>query len=144
MKTDTIVCCVVALLLGMLLANMLKNVCGCKLTEGQCSGPYTGMNVLQQMADGPDGNPSACRTCLGDNSEQWETNWSTNCGGNPSRVPAPAAPASQSTACVGVDESTPWKDWPAGCMDCFREGLNSQEGMKDFLQAMNDCGANVG
>ena len=35
MKTETIVCCVVALLLGMLLANMLKNVCGCKLTEGQ-------------------------------------------------------------------------------------------------------------
>ena len=34
MKTDTIVYCVVALLLGMLLANMLKSVCGCKLTEG--------------------------------------------------------------------------------------------------------------
>ena len=35
MNKQTIVCCVVALLLGMLLANMLKNVCGCKLTEGQ-------------------------------------------------------------------------------------------------------------
>ena len=35
MKTETIVCCVVALLLGMLLANMLKNVCGCKVFEGQ-------------------------------------------------------------------------------------------------------------
>ena len=34
MKTETIVMCVVALLFGMLLANMLKNVCGCKLTEG--------------------------------------------------------------------------------------------------------------
>ena len=39
MKTDTIVCCVVALLLGMLLANMLKNVCGCKLVEGQNRNP---------------------------------------------------------------------------------------------------------
>jgi hypothetical protein len=35
MKTETIVYCVVALLLGMLLANMLKNVCGCKnVVEG--------------------------------------------------------------------------------------------------------------
>ena len=35
MKTETIVMCVVALLLGMLLANMLKDVCGCKTVEGQ-------------------------------------------------------------------------------------------------------------
>ena len=34
MNSDTIVYCVVALLLGMLLANMLKNVCGCKTVEG--------------------------------------------------------------------------------------------------------------
>ena len=34
MNNQTIVCCVVALLLGMLLANMLKNVCGCKTVEG--------------------------------------------------------------------------------------------------------------
>ena len=34
MKTDQIVMCVVALLLGMLLANMLQNVCGCKVVEG--------------------------------------------------------------------------------------------------------------
>ena len=37
MNNQTIVCCVVALLLGMLLANMLKSVCGCKLTEGAVS-----------------------------------------------------------------------------------------------------------
>ena len=30
MKTETIVMCVVALILGMLMANMLKSVCGCK------------------------------------------------------------------------------------------------------------------
>ena len=34
MNSETIVYCVVALLLGMLLANMLKNVCGCKTIEG--------------------------------------------------------------------------------------------------------------
>ena len=34
MDSKTIVMCVVALLLGMLLANMLKSVCGCKTVEG--------------------------------------------------------------------------------------------------------------
>ena len=37
MKTETIVMCVVALLLGMLLFHMLTNVCGCKTVEGQHS-----------------------------------------------------------------------------------------------------------
>ncbi len=35
MNSQTIVYCVVALILGMLLANMLKGVCGCKNVEGQ-------------------------------------------------------------------------------------------------------------
>ncbi len=36
MNSQTVVMCVVALLLGMLLANMLKSVCGCKnIVEGQ-------------------------------------------------------------------------------------------------------------
>jgi hypothetical protein len=39
MKTDQIVIYVVALLLGMLLANMLKSVCGCKVVEGHLPGP---------------------------------------------------------------------------------------------------------
>ena len=40
MGTDQIMYCIVALILGMLLANMLKNVCGCKdILEGaSCSG----------------------------------------------------------------------------------------------------------
>ena len=37
MNTESIVMCVVALILGMLMANMLKNVCGCKVVEGQIS-----------------------------------------------------------------------------------------------------------
>ena len=38
MNSETVVYCVVALLLGMLLAHMLKDVCGCnKVLEG--SGP---------------------------------------------------------------------------------------------------------
>ena len=42
MKTEQILMCVVALILGMLLANMLKSVCGCKVVEGQegeCGNP---------------------------------------------------------------------------------------------------------
>ena len=34
MNSQTVVMCVVALLLGMLLAHMLKDVCGCKTVEG--------------------------------------------------------------------------------------------------------------
>ena len=34
MKTGQIMYCVFALLLGMLLANMLQNVCGCNVVEG--------------------------------------------------------------------------------------------------------------
>lgn len=41
MGTDQIIMCVVALLLGMLLANMLKSVCGCKTVEGQHGGNPT-------------------------------------------------------------------------------------------------------
>ena len=37
MNSQTIVMCVVLFLLGMLLANMLKSVCGCKVVEGQAS-----------------------------------------------------------------------------------------------------------
>ena len=38
MNTEQILICVVALILGMLLANMLKSVCGCKLVEGTAPG----------------------------------------------------------------------------------------------------------
>ena len=34
MNSETVVMCVVALILGMLLAHMLKSVCGCKVVEG--------------------------------------------------------------------------------------------------------------
>lgn len=35
MKTGTIVCCVFSLILGMLLSNILKDICDCKAIEGQ-------------------------------------------------------------------------------------------------------------
>ena len=39
--TDQIMYCIVALILGMLLANMLKSVCGCKVVEGHTGGACT-------------------------------------------------------------------------------------------------------
>jgi len=42
MWTDQIMYCIVALIIGMLLANMLKSVCGCKVVEGNsCGGEFT-------------------------------------------------------------------------------------------------------
>ena len=41
MGTDQIMYCIVALILGMLLANMLKSVCGCKVVEGHTGGACT-------------------------------------------------------------------------------------------------------
>ena len=38
MKTESIVMCVVSLILGMLLANMFKDVCGCNIVEGGGNG----------------------------------------------------------------------------------------------------------
>ena len=49
MKTETIVMCVVALILGMLMANMLKNVCGCNtVVEG---GPAEGVIWLENQVN---------------------------------------------------------------------------------------------
>ena len=35
MNHETFMCCIVAFLLGMLLSNMLKNICDCNVIEGQ-------------------------------------------------------------------------------------------------------------
>jgi hypothetical protein len=63
MKTETVVYCVVALLLGMLLANMLKSVCGCKVVEGNND---TGPDLVP-LNNEPDGDPvlAVKRACGG-------------------------------------------------------------------------------
>lgn len=60
MNSQTIVYCVVALLLGMLMANMLKSVCGCnKVVEAMSKG----RKPCHDHTDcGPDEN---CRTGYG-------------------------------------------------------------------------------
>ena len=44
MNNEQILMCVVALILGMLLAHMLKSVCGCKVVEGH-NGPRRASSV---------------------------------------------------------------------------------------------------
>jgi len=56
MNNEQILMCVVALILGMLLANMLKSVCGCKVVEGQtfgckCIPKMYGGQTVQQFRD---------------------------------------------------------------------------------------------
>ena len=45
--SETIVMCVVSFLIGMLLANMLKSVCGCKIVEGRCNGVDDGTGCCE-------------------------------------------------------------------------------------------------
>ena len=68
MDSKTIVMCVFALLLGMLLENMLKGVCGCKLTEGQSTS---------------DCRSVACRHRL---MQERNKDISDECGGNPTCI----------------------------------------------------------
>jgi len=49
MNSQSIVCCVVSLILGMLLANMLQNVCGCKIVEGASDPP--GKTTVTEVTD---------------------------------------------------------------------------------------------
>ena len=55
MKTETIVMCVVALILGMLMFHMLKNVCGCKNVEGAESKTIDTLEQLMQVVNSPGG-----------------------------------------------------------------------------------------
>ncbi len=64
MKMETVVYCVVALILGMLLANMLKNVCGCNTVEGfsceeQCA------NIIPSEDWGPGNCVVECNSARG-------------------------------------------------------------------------------
>ena len=60
MKSEQIVMCVVAFILGMLLVNMLKSVCGCKVVEGQdCTGGSGFLGNLG-VTDRIPGTPEAC------------------------------------------------------------------------------------
>ena len=53
MNTETVVMCIVALVLGMLMANMLKNVCGCKTVEGAGSIPGKCVDYVDETPSSP-------------------------------------------------------------------------------------------
>ena len=70
MKTDQIMYCIVALILGMLLANMLKNVCGCKnVVEGTEDSDKCGNYATRENKD----------TCWGAMQANNTTCWDESC-----------------------------------------------------------------
>ena len=86
MNTEQILMCVVALILGMLLANMLKSVCGCKnLIEGQIHG--SGVPVVPICTC--DNSQSTCNkddnlSCRGTDLDECR---SGNAVSSPSKIP---------------------------------------------------------
>jgi len=120
MNNQTIVCCVVALLLGMLLANMLKNVCGCKLVEGQyCSGnkhELTGDPQDSCLMQGGTWHPAA----------------------DPPPPPPPPAPGAP---CTGVDV------WHIGnatdCSECVQARPEMLASPRRFDAAYAACGGGL-
>jgi len=64
MGTDQIMYCIVALILGMLMFHMLKNVCGCKTVEGNSTGTPAPTNERGVHLDH---NGSVDQSCMGDN-----------------------------------------------------------------------------
>lgn len=65
MNSQTIVMCVVALILGMLLAHMLKDVCGCdKVVEGADQTSASCVNTLVDYC-GKTTNNASCSACTG-------------------------------------------------------------------------------
>ena len=60
MKTETIAYCVFALILGMLLANMLKSVCGCKVVEGLSCAPNSNYYTWMYKCSGRQNSHKDC------------------------------------------------------------------------------------
>ena len=81
MDTKTIVMCVVALLLGMLISNMLKDVCGCKnIVEGQTpeeqlASESTCVNTALNASAAPD----ECKTYAYSNLSTAAKEWTQDC-----------------------------------------------------------------
>ena len=95
MNSETIVMCVVALLLGMLLANMLKNVCGCK-------------NVVEGNA------PLPCNTLhVGPGGSNWDPGQS---GASDSHQPTNGPLDPTTTICHGNDYRL-YRDWYKACIN---------------------------
>uniref|UniRef100_A0A6C0C574 Uncharacterized protein n=1 Tax=viral metagenome TaxID=1070528 RepID=A0A6C0C574_9ZZZZ len=86
MNNQTIMCCVVALILGMLLFHMLKGVCGCKVVEGQCGAvpshdqnPDIITEIYNTLKTGDE-----CKRCLNGANENLSATelgdyWGSNC-----------------------------------------------------------------
>ena len=107
MNSETIVYCVVALILGMLLAHMLKSVCGCnKVVEGS-------VKVGDDNADACDKSDDDCTNSFG------------RTGGGPCQIPGDCWCSAElgedenglctnnANYCILGKDSAAWKRWNA-------------------------------
>ena len=158
MNNQTIVCCVVALLLGMLLDNMLKNICGCKLTEGQNS--LNNNNATPELFSTPGGNNNNnTNPCNGVNSDETIDNidpaclrclfragwtgtaigedvlrWESCRGDSPDTVTG-------LRGCEGVTSATLLNDPEfALCFNCMRKLPEPEKGKLLVSSAIRQCG----
>ena len=166
MNNQTIMCCLVSLLLGMLLFHMLKGVCGCKLVEGQTN-DCAGLRVTDQPTP-------PCYMCLeqagymGDKSEEDKSKFE-NCGGivelgtpgggiNPNTglpmvdlsVPVPPAmpnipPIGQivDISCSGVNMNTPLVNATDECIACIHTLGGSEGASMSIIDKFKNCGASM-
>ena len=106
MNSETIVYCVVALILGMLLANMLKNVCGCKTVEG-----LTGtQECAQNYEAGKD-----CKGLMTDCNREYEIG--SDCDASEGDCKDPDFCTSSSETCKGICTGGDWLSCDGTCVD---------------------------
>jgi len=121
MDTKTIVICLISLILGMLVANMLKNVCGCKVVEGQGQGQ--GCCLVNAPSDvGVENNilhdPNRYVYGLGINLHNGDhLNAQRTCGECPEGGICLGVVGPSSTAPPGRENSTTGNCWPSNTMN---------------------------
>jgi hypothetical protein len=117
MNNQIIVYCVVALLLGMLLANMLKSVCGCKLVEGY--GASCNIRKSIECTPGELYDPVACNDQINSYDHIQRRRLHTACGataslGGPACNRAPKGAGSHNFKKLNLPSNTSVCEWQPG------------------------------
>ena len=136
MNNQTIMCCVVSLLLGMLLFHMLKGVCGCKLVEGQSECNHTSWSAQDSVDEFGISRPSwmnntGCMACMASD---------PNRPGEPCTPEILANDDGQTGRCNGLPSSEAWSRCGGGTRrDGTFRGSVSQAVADATLQNVQDA-----